>query len=177
MTVHLSFIVAATLALALKLGAGSDDAWFTWTRLRPVNRIRAGAAALVALVTGYSALVTLASSAALGYDPSLQFLQLLSALDIAWSTAALYLGVRWMGGVRVALVAALALGAVCVWSIWSYLQAVGFGPEGAWVVSRPDLLRYVLPFDLGAAVMALLAIAIGSRSATATAVPASSQTA
>jgi hypothetical protein len=118
---------------------------------------------IIALATGVVALVTLASSAALGYQPSLQFLQLLSALDIAWATAGLMLGVRLLAGDRGALAAGLVLAVICIWSIWRYLDVVGFAGNGGWLVSGPDLWRYVLPYDMAAAVMAIGALVIGLR--------------
>ncbi len=123
----------------------------------------------MALTTGVVALVTLASSAALGYDPSLQFLQLLSALDIAWAVAALVLGARLLAGERWASLAGLVLSGVCVWSIWRYLEVVGFSAEGGWIVSGPDLWRYVLPFDIAAAILAAGALIAGLRATQPTA--------
>ncbi|MCL1599593.1 MAG: hypothetical protein M3094_10435, partial [Actinomycetia bacterium] len=108
-------------------------------------------------------LVTLASSAALRFDPSTQFLQLLSALDIAWAGAALAIGVYRAASRSWAIAAAGVLGVVCVWSIWSYLFAVGFGANGSWIVSGSDLMRYVLPFDVAAATMAVVAFLFGVR--------------
>lgn len=121
------------------------------------------AAALVALATGVVALVTLASSAALRYDVSLQFLQLLSALDIAWAAAGLGIGGMWRWGPGRALVAVGALIAVCVWSIARYLQVVGFGPSGEWVVEGGALMRHVLPYDMAAALAAIVVLVAGAR--------------
>ncbi len=117
----------------------------------------------MAVTTGLVGLVTLASSAALGYAPSLQFLQLLSALDIAWAAAALVLGVRWLLGDGWAAVAGSLLAVVCIWSIWRYLDVVGFGPAGGWIASSDELWRYVLPFDIAAAIIALGALVAGLR--------------
>ena len=52
----------------------------------------------IVIVTGVTALVTLATTAALRFEPSLQFLQLLSALDIAWVVAGTTLAVRSLWG-------------------------------------------------------------------------------
>jgi len=164
-TFHLGAIVTFGLGVALDLARFTDGPWFVgmggswfWQRFGAM-------ASIVALTTGVVALVTLASSAALGYQPSLQFLQLLSALDIAWATAGLILGVRLMAGDRWALLAGFILAVICIWSIWRYLDVVGFGADGGWSVSSPDLWRYVLPFDMAAAVMAIGALLIGLRSA------------
>ncbi len=162
-TLHLSALVILGLLVAFRVGplAGAD--WFrgrTWERQR---RRLAGIVVLVMIVTGVVALVTMASAAVLRFDPSLQFLQLLSALDIAWVTAALYLGVRWWLGEGASRVAAATLGAVCVVSVWNYLRVVGFGPGGEWVVDGDQLLRLVLPFDVAAAVLAVGSVILGLR--------------
>ncbi len=160
--VQLGGLVGFGLGLGWTLAPLADSEWFT--RIASARwRHFAAATAVIILVTGTVALVTLASSAALGFDPSLQFLQLLSALDIAWAATALLLGVRWLRHQRVGLVAAAGLGGVCVWSVWRYLVNVGFGPNGEWVVTRAGLMEYVLPYDMAAAVVAVLAIVAGIR--------------
>jgi hypothetical protein len=116
---------------------------------------------VVILITGAVGLVTLATSAALRYDVSLQFLQLISALDIAWVVAAFSLGLRWGFGWRVAVGGAMMMGAVCVWSIWRYLDVVGFTAEGGWFVDGGRIASLILPFDLIAAVLAVTALVIG----------------
>ena len=115
--------------------------------------------------TGVVGLVTLASSVALGFDVSTQFLQLLSALDIAWVVAATVVGATRARGRTIGLVAGALIGLVCVWSISFYLSKVGFGPEGDWVVSGSALLRYVIPFDVMAAIVAIGVFVYGVRSA------------
>lgn len=163
-TVHLAAIVTFGLGVGLDLARFSDGPWFVGMG-RSVFLRRFGAlASIIALTTGVVALVTLASSAALGYQPSLQFLQLLSALDIAWATAGLMFGVRLMAGDRWALLAGLILAVICIWSIWRYLDVVGFAADSGWLVSSPDLWKYVLPFDMAAAVMAIGAVLLGLRS-------------
>lgn len=160
-TVHLSVLVLAATVLSWRLTDLVDAAFFRGVR-RPWL---ASAVSLVALVVGFAALVTLASSAALRYDPSLQFLQLLSALDVAWSAAALGLGVGVLArSDRVGRLAALALDAVCVFSIWNYLRVIGFDSGGGWLVDRAGLLTLVIPFDVAAAVMAVGALLAADRS-------------
>jgi len=160
-TVHLSALVLYGFALSFRVAGRTDREWFTGVRAqwRPwLTGVWA-----VVLVTGSVGLVTLATSAALRYEPSMQYLQVLSAVDIAWAGAAIVVGLRWWRGSRAALVGAAFLGAVCVWSIWRYLVVVGFGPEGAWVVDGGRILTMVLPYDTAAAVMAVTALWLGVR--------------
>ncbi len=158
--VHLSVLVGSATVLAWRLTSIVDEGFFDGLR-RPWL---ASAVSIVALVVGYAALVTLASSAALRYDPSLQFLQLLSALDVAWSAAALGLGVRVIArSDRFGRVAAVALDVICVFSIWNYLRVVGFDAQGGWVVDRSELLTLVIPFDVAAAIMAIGALLAADR--------------
>lgn len=160
---QLGLLVVFGIALSISIMVYGDEPWFIGTSWSGAVREAASGVGLIVLVTGTVGLVTLASSAALRFDPSTQFLQLLSALDIAWAGAALVIGVHRAASRRWAISAAGVLGIVCVWSIWSYLSAVGFGPNGAWIVSGSDLMRYVLPFDVVAAVMAITAFLIGVR--------------
>ncbi len=161
MILHLAALVVLGLALAGDLSRYLPRPWFVW--LSPTSRHLASGASVVALTTGAVALVTLASSAALRFQPSAQFLQLLSAMDIAWVTAAVLIGVTWIAGRRAGMVAALMVAAVCVWSIWSYLDAVGFAADGGWVVDRDALIRHVLPFDVVAAIIAVSTLVLGAR--------------
>jgi hypothetical protein len=164
-TAQLSLVVLLSILATVRVMPLVDGVWFNaygWS----ASRRRFGAtAALVVMVTGVVALVTLASSAALRLTPSLQFLQLLSALDIAWAGAALMIGVRWLRGTRPAYLAGSMLALVCVLSVWNYLRVVGFGPSGEWVVDAGEMMRLVLPFDMVAAVMALTAVGFGVRRA------------
>lgn len=161
--VHLTALVVLGLFVVWDLARFIDDGWFSW--LGMFGRRLASAAATVALTVGVVALVTLPTSAALRLAPSLQFLQLLSALDIAWVAGATLIGVRWLVGRKSGAVAGAVVGVVCVWSLWSYLTAVGFAPDGGWLVSGPALLRYVLPYDIAAAVIAVVSLTAGARHA------------
>lgn len=161
---QLVILVAFSFGLTTSLLPLGDEPWFVEASWSDGWRSIASGAGLVALVTGTTALVTLASSAALGFDPSLQFLQLLSALDIAWAGAALMVGVYRAATRSWSLVSGAVLGIVCVWSIWNYLSNVGFGPAGSWIASGPDLMRYVIPFDVMAAFVAVVAFLVGVRS-------------
>ena len=160
--VHLAVLVLFGIALAVHLAHLVDlDGWFpAW---QPGRRRLAAAATLVALDTGAVALLTLASSAALRFDPSLQFLQLLSALDIAWAGAAISIGAYLKWGTRTAAwIGGVVLGVFCVFSIWRYLDIVGFAADGGWKVSGSDLMKYVIPFDMAAAVVAVAMLWVGA---------------
>jgi hypothetical protein len=161
--IQLAVIVAFGIALALHMTRFvASDAWFSGSGWPAARRRLAAAAALVALTTGAVALVTLASSAALRLEPSLQFLQLLSALDIAWAGAAVALGsyLRW--GTRAAWLGGIVLGVFCVFSIWRYLDIVGFTASGGWQVSGSDLMRYVIPYDMVAGAVAVIILWVGA---------------
>lgn len=157
--VHLFLLQLAALALAHTLAPLCDQPWFQNTR----KPWLASAATLVALVTGFAALLTLATSAASRFDPSLQFLQLLSSLDIAWATAALYLGARALWGNKAGLALSLGLVVACVGSIAAYLTSVGFTPVGGWLVDGGELMRLVIPSDMVAAVAAVGVLLLAGR--------------
>jgi hypothetical protein len=160
---QLVVLVVIAHAMTITLMSLGNEPWFEAMSWGPVVRSIASGIGLVVLVTGTVGLITLASSAALGFDPSLQFLQLLSALDIAWAGAALTIGVYRAFSRGWAIFAGSVLGVVCIWSIWNYLSVVGFGPAGSWIVSGPDLARYVIPYDVAAAVMAVVFFLLGVR--------------
>jgi hypothetical protein len=162
-TAQLSALVALGLAVTLRIARFADEPWFVGFGWTGTGRRLGAAAVLVVVSTGVVALVTLATSAALRLDPSLQFLQLLSALDIAWAAAALYVGVRYLADGRRALAAAIVLGVGCVASVWNYLRVVGFGSSGEWIVDGGELMRLVLPFDMVAAAIAIATVVAGAR--------------
>lgn len=158
---HLTVVVTYGLALTMALVESLDGHWFDGLARR--GRLFATAASIVALATGAVALVTLASSAALRLDPSLQYLQLLSALDIAWVAGATAIGARLLGGRLIGWAAGTAVVAVCVWSVATYLVAVGYTPAGGWLVDGNAMWRYILPFDMAAAVVAITTLTVGVR--------------
>lgn len=160
-TIQLSALVVFGLALTIRLMPLADERWFEAAGWSLRVRLVASGVSIVVLATGTVGLVTLATSAALRLDVSLQFLQLLSALDIAWAGAALVIGAHRAWGRTAAIMSGAVVGVVCVWSIWNYLNTVGFGPGGSWVVSGPDMMRLVIPFDMAAAVMAVAVFAYG----------------
>lgn len=154
-TAQLALLVAFGLGLSYRLAPLADEGWFVQTGWQPALRLGASGISIVVLATGTVGLVTMASSAALRFDPSVQYLQVLSALDITWVGCALMIGLWRAWGRVAAIVGGAMLGIVCVWSIWNYLETVGFGPMGEWVVSRSELVRLVLPFDVAAATLAV----------------------
>jgi len=103
MLIHLTALVTGGLALTQSVRRRIDESWYRTQR--PLRERGATSTTVVVEVTGVAALVTLASSATLRYPPSLQFLQLLSALDIAWVTAATTVGVGWLAGRTAGMVA------------------------------------------------------------------------
>lgn len=161
--VHLTVLVLLGLAASIRLTPFAGIDWFLGQSWTPFWRAIASGVSVVFLVTGMVGLVTIASSAALQYPPSMQFLQLLSALDIAWAGAALVVGVYRAWRLPAAVIAGSILAVICIWSIWWYLDAVGFGPNGEWIVDASVLMRRVLPFDIAAAVMAIGALIYGTR--------------
>jgi hypothetical protein len=161
--VHLAALVLLGLIAAIRLMSLAGSDWFMGQSWSPFWRLAASGISVVFLVTGMVGLVTLASTAALRYPPSLQLLQLLSALDIAWAGAALVIGVYRAWRLPAAVAAGTLLAIICIWSIWRYLDVVGFGPTGEWIVDSGALARYVLPFDVIAAVMAVGALVFGTR--------------
>jgi hypothetical protein len=143
-TIHLTAIVLIGSAAMVDLRRFVDQPMFAGIPGAGLRRFTT-AGSIVALVTGVVALITLASSAALR----------LSTLDIAWSVAALYYGIRWLRGETAGRVAGTILTIICIWSVWNYLRIVGFTANGGWLVDGEALLRWVLPFDTMAAVAAL----------------------
>lgn len=157
--VHLLVLQLAALAVTVSLAPLLDGPWFSSTK----HSWLASASSLVAIVTGFAALLTLATSAASHFDPSLQFLQLLSSLDIAWATAALYLGARALWGSKVALAVAFGLIVACVASIAAYLASVGFTSDGGWLVDGSEMMRLVIPADMVAAAVAVGVLLLANR--------------
>ena len=161
--VHLGILVTFVLAVTVVLLPFTGPDWFDGSGWSASRRLAGSGIGVIVLATGVVGLVTLASSAALRFDPSIQFLQLLSALDIGWVVAAFVVGGRRLWSLPAAIAAGAAVGAVCVWSIWNYLGAVGFGPNGEWIVSGENLMTRVLPYDMAAAVIAVTLFAAGTR--------------
>jgi hypothetical protein len=162
--VHLIVLTSMIIALTARLYDTFSNAVFH--HHGPFGRRLGTDAALVALVTGATALVTLASSAALRYQPSLQLLQLLSAMDIAWTTSGFFIGVgRWRRSRAAGLGAGVFMGTMCVMSLGMYLARIGLGSDGGWTVEGPTLVRTVIPADVVAALLTVGALIAAARKA------------
>jgi len=158
--VHLTVLQIVTFGLAVELTSLTDQPWFNHLK----KAWLASTASLVAVVVGFSALLTLATSAAAQYETSLQFLQLLSSLDIAWVVAALYIGARKLWGRGIALVLGSMILLACVASIALYLQTVGFTESGGWLVDANAMFRIVISSDTIAALLSLTILFAAARS-------------
>jgi hypothetical protein len=155
LVVHLVGLVAFSYVLTWWLAPLADRSWFSDRHWLPPYSQLVTSAAFIVLVTGATALVTLASSAAMQYEPSLQFLQLLSALDIAWVVSGTMLAARMLWGRAASLAAGWMMSVVCVLSIVAYLDKVGLDESGGWLVDGEQMLRLVIPFDVVAAVITI----------------------
>lgn len=157
---HLTVLQIATYALVIELTPLTDRPWFASTK----RSWLASVVSLIAVVVGFSALLTLATSAVARYDVSLQFLQLLSSMDIAWVVAALYIGARKLWGNGTAAVLGSIILAACVASIALYLQTVGFTESGGWLVDSEAMYRIVISSDTVAAILSLTVLLAAVRS-------------
>jgi hypothetical protein len=156
-------LVALGYLVTLKLLPFTDTVWFRSTGLRSGQRVFGTGLAAIVIVTGMVGLVTLASSAALRLQPSTQFLQLLSALDIAWATATIMVGLYWWRGRVAAMAGGAFVGATCIATIARYLDAVGFTPKGRWRLDAAALWKYVLPYDIAVAIIAIAVLVFAAR--------------
>lgn len=163
--VHLTALTILAVIVSARIAPTFDGYWYAGVSFTPFWRRLAGGVSLVVVATGLVGLVTLASSAAMRYEPSVQFLQLLSALDIAWVVAATLVGSRRLWGKTAGIVAGSVIGVFCVASIANYLRVVGFTPAGTWVVDGGELLRLVIPSDMLAAVIAISILVAAARRA------------
>ena len=167
--IHLSILVMFLFALTWRLRRSGDPPWFAGRDWSAIRRRLVTAIALIIIVTGVTALVTIASSAALRYQPSLQYLQLLSALDIAWVVSGTTLAVRALWGDIAGFAAGLMMSVVCVLSIGLYLADVGLAADGGWLVDGNKMVTLVLPFDAAAAVLTIGLTILASRFSSANA--------
>ncbi|MEA1904020.1 MAG: hypothetical protein U9N56_10885 [Actinomycetota bacterium] len=155
--VHLTILQFATFAYAAETSRLLSHPWFP----RIERSWLASSVSVIAATVGFSALLTLATSAAARYDISLQFLQLLSSMDIAWVVAAIYLGGARLWGRGVGLMLGTVLLAACVASIAVYLTVVGFTDQGGWLIDGEQMTRIVISSDTVAAV-ASISILLGA---------------
>lgn len=160
--VHLAVLALWGFGLATKLVTTVMATGLWFSNLSARRSRQATALGVLAFATFAMVLVALASSAALRYDPSTQFLQLISAADIAWVVTGLMIGLSFRTNRMPWLAAGLAMTVVCVWSIYRYVDVVGFGAEGQWLVDAGEMLRLVIPFDVMAAAITIGAILWGS---------------
>ncbi len=162
-TVHLSAVVLFSVALSFHLAGLVEEEWFTETGLSATARRALGGLWIVVLVAGAAGVVTSATAAAYRFDASLQYLQVLAALHAAWVEAAVVIGLQRRFGSRVAVAGALATAGVWVWSVWRYLDAVGFTSSGGWAVDGGEIARLVVPFGAGVGAVAVTLFAVGVR--------------
>lgn len=152
---QLVLLVIFGLVLADRLLPSTDAPWFANRGLSPQRQLMATGLGAIIIVTGAVGLVTLASSAALRFQPSTQFLQLLSALDIAWAASTVMVALYWLRGRWAALVGGVLVGLLCIGTIFRYLDAVRFTSPGRWRLDGGKLWTYVIPYDLAVAVIAI----------------------
>lgn len=171
---QLTLLSLFSVFLAYRLLHQSDQVWFGGRSLRLGQRLFGTALGVIVIVTGVVALATLASSAALRFEASTQFFQLVSALDIAWAVSTVMVAAHWLWGRRAALVGGLAVVAVCLWAVRRYIVLVGFGAKGGWRVRGDSLFELVIIYDMAVAALAigLLVFAIRRRAARAGLLPA-----
>jgi len=160
---QLVLLVLLGYLLAFKMLPFTDTIWFRGTRLKATQRVFGTGLAAIVAVTGVVGLVTLASSAALRLQPSTQFLQLLSALDIAWAVATVMVGLYWLRGRTAALVGGAIVGIACIATIARYLDSVGFTSKGRWRLDAAALWKYVLAYDIAVAVIAIAIFVFATR--------------
>lgn len=160
--VHLSAMTLLGLIVTLQLLPLTSPNWFQGFGLPPTLRLIASGLSVAMLLTAGTGVVAIASSGAVGYRPSLSYLQLLSAVDAVFATSGLTIGVTWLAGPLAGVLAGLGIGAVCVWSIWYYLRQVGLDERGGWKVDKRALWRYVYPYDLAALVLVLASMTAGA---------------
>lgn len=170
-TAHLATSMGLALMLSLWVvwptfrGWTNERLWFAG--LREPARFFATAVVHVAAVGGVTLLVALAWAAALRLQPSLQYLQLISVLDVVWGVVALTAALGFLsrslptpvGRSATAGVVSLFV-AYCQWPLWRYLANVGFTPDGGWKVDGGAMWRYILPFDMVAALFVLSVVGL-----------------
>jgi len=152
---QLILLVMLALFLADRVLPMADTPWFADRGLSPQRQFMATGLGVIIIVTGVVGLVTLASSAALRFQPSTQFLQLLSALDIAWAASTVMVALYWLRGRWAALVGGTVVAVLSIATVFRYLDAVRFSTPGRWRLDGGELWTYVIPYDMAIAVTAI----------------------
>ncbi len=161
--IHLAVLGAFLISLAFHLSVVADRPWFADTRLGPVGRRAAAWVVAATAVTASAATVAAATAVGLRYDASMQYLVVLGADAIALPSSLAVLGARRrFGGPAAAGIGAAVVGGV-VWSLWRYLDVVGVGATGSWVVDGSRFGTIVLPVVAGALVVGLVLFTLGAR--------------
>jgi hypothetical protein len=161
--VHLSALTVLGVIVAARIAPLLVGRWYVGYILSDTWRRLVAGVSLVVVATGVIGLVDLASSAALRFTPSVQYLQLLSALDIAWVVAATLIGARHLWGRKVGIAAGSVIGIFCVASIANYLRVVGFSEDGEWILDGGELMLLVIPGDVLAATVAIAILIVAAR--------------
>lgn len=160
-TIHLVLLGVFALALTAHLAPHADTPWFAGVAAAVGARAALSWTVVVAAVAGAVAVAAVPTAAALRYDASMQFLVLLTAGTIGWQTAATALGGRRRFGPRVGAVLGAVPIVVGVVVFRAYLDAVGVGPGGAWIVDGARFTRLVLPAEAVVAVAAFVVFSLG----------------
>ena len=161
--IHLVVLGVFVIGLAFHLAPLSDEPWFSGRDLGVVGRRAVTWMTTVAAVTASAAAAAAAPAASLRYDPSMQYLVVLAADAVALPVAVAILGARRRFGTGPAVVAAGVLGGAVVWSLWRYLDLVGVGGDGSWVVDGARFGSLVLPVLAGSLGVGLLLFTVGVR--------------
>lgn len=161
--IHVSLVGAFVIGLAFHLAPLTDGLWFGGSGLGDVGRRAASWLVTAGAVTVCAATVGAATAVALRYDPSMQYFVVIAADAVAVPSALAILGVRRRFGPQSAAAAGALLAAAVVWSVWRYLDRVGVGAEGRWIVDGARFGTIVLPVLAGAMVVALVLFTVGTR--------------
>ena len=143
--IHLVVLGVFVIGLALHLAPLTDEPWFAGRDLGTVGRRAVTWVTTVTAVTASAATVAAVTAASLRYDPSMQYFVVLGADAAALPVAMAILGGRRGFGTGPAVAIGAVLGAAVVWSLWHYLDLVGVGVDGSWVVDGARFGSLVLP--------------------------------
>lgn len=161
--IHLTLLAGFGLALTFHLAPLADPPWFRGTGLGESGRAALTGIVIAAAVSASVAAATVPTAVALRYDASLQFLVLLAAVISAGQSALMALGTRAWLGPRAGVAAGLIPGVVTVALFWRYLDLVGTGPGGSWVVDGARFGTLVLPVEAVLTVASVIAFSRGTR--------------